>query len=73
MIDSRPGGYEGRKGTDMVSTYKARLCDAEKHGEIPMEIELQALSAQNMADAIRNLYGEKVQILEICEIREDWK
>lgn len=57
----------------MVSTYKATFYATEIHGHTPLVIELQALSAQNMADIIRNLYGENVQINEICEIKEDWK
>lgn len=57
----------------MVNTYKATFYDVDKHGYVPLQIELQALNAQNMADTIRNLYGEKVKIEEICEIKEDWK
>ena len=56
-----------------VRKYKATFLSTDKHGNTPIEIDLQALSAQNMADTIRNLYGENVQITEICEIREDWK
>ncbi len=56
----------------MVKTYKAIACCA-KHGNSPLEIVLQALSAQNMADMVRTLYGSGVVIFEISEIKEDWK
>lgn len=56
-----------------VRSYKATICDTDKHGNTPLEIELQALSAQNMADCLREMYGANVKILEICEIKGDWK
>lgn len=64
---------EASEWLEDVRSYKATFCDTDNHGDIPLVIELQALSAQNMADCLRNMYGGSVRILEICEIKDDWK
>lgn len=64
---------EARDWLKIVREYKATFCDVDKHGEVPLQIELQALSAQNMADCLREMYGANVKIIEICEIKDDWK
>ncbi len=53
----------------MVSTYKAIILKDRK----AVDIVLQALSSQNMADMVRSIYGANTQIVEISEIKEDWK
>lgn len=55
-----------------VNEYKA-LFEAPDYGAGVLELELQALSAQNMADMTRKLYGENIRILSIYKLCDDWK
>lgn len=57
---------------ESVNEYKA-LFQAADYGEGTLELELQALSAQNMADLTRKLYGENITILAIYKLCDDWK
>lgn len=57
----------------MVETYFAEFYDEKKHGYIRQEIELQALSAQNMADILRAMYGNDICIYAIYKIARDWE
>lgn len=36
-------------------------------------MELQALSAQNVVDMFRNIYGTEIKILQVHKIMEDWQ
>jgi hypothetical protein len=58
---------------ETVSEYKAIFEDSEKHGAVRLEIELQALNAQNMADMTRKIYGEQINLIAIYKLCDDWK
>ena len=36
-------------------------------------MELQALSAQNVVDMFRNIYGTEIKILQVHKVMEDWQ
>jgi hypothetical protein len=57
---------------ESVNEYRA-VFEAPDYGPGALELELQALSAQNMADLTRKIYGENIQILAIYELCNSWK
>jgi hypothetical protein len=57
---------------ESVNEYKA-IFEAAEYGAGKLELELQALSAQNMADLTRKLYGENITILAVYKLCDDWK
>ena len=56
----------------MAKEYKIAFFNNDNALQL-QQIELQALSAQNAADLVRKVYGGNVSIVEISEIKYDWK